>query len=515
MDFTSRQNEARELLSGPQRHTLLVGGSRSGKTTLLVNRVGLRALKAPVSRHAILRFRSNAARSSISLDTLPKVFRLCFPDIRLTEHRQDGFFELPNSSQIWVGGLDDKDRVEKILGNEYATMLFNECSQIPYSSVVTARTRLAQVVGNLKQRAYYDLNPGGKSHWTNAEFGPQHIDPVSRKPLSNPHDFARMFMNPVDNLPNLSPEYLDSLAHLPARHRARFYEGIYTDELDNAFWSLEAIDRARCVMSEDGKPLDVPMMRRVVVAIDPSGAGAKNENKRNDDIGIVVGGLGFDNRVYLLADVTCNGPPEVWGRTAIAAYHKWGADRIVAEVNFGGDMVSYVIRSLDPGIAVQVLTASRGKAVRAEPVSVLYEEKQDKARHAGYFPELEDQLVNFSPAGYGGERSPDRADAWVWAVTDLVLSSNAEGWITYYKELVEGGSKPIEAKTDNRPWAQAIEPKPTEDNLMDVYRATLAELMPGAKTCATCNKPLGSSRRTDGVHSWHVECAPPKPELVR
>src|SRR4051812_24253530 len=116
-ELTGRQAEANELLSGDQRHTLLVGGSRSGKTTVLVRAIMVRALRAPNSRHVILRFRNNAARVSIALDTLPSVQRKCFPGVPLVEHRQDGYFKLPNDSEIWIGGLDDKERVEKILGN--------------------------------------------------------------------------------------------------------------------------------------------------------------------------------------------------------------------------------------------------------------------------------------------------------------------------------------------------------------------------------------------------------------
>ena len=501
-ELSPKQRLADDLLASSARYVALVGGSRSAKTTLIVRAIGLRAARFPNSRHAILRFRANAARASISLDTLPKVFRLFIPDVPISEHRQDGYWRLPNSSEIWIGGLDDKDRVEKILGQEYATIFLNECSQIPYSSALTAYTRLAQNIPGLKQRAYHDLNPGGKGHWTNRLFG-SHTDPMSGKPISNPDEYVRAFLNPIDNIKNLDQEYLEALKRMPERHRKRFYEGVYTDENENAFWSIESIDRARC------EPADAPKMRRINVAIDPSGASAK-EDKRSDDIGIVVGGLGFDNRVYLLDDVTVNGPPEVWGRRAIAAFYKWRADRIVAETNFGGDMVSYVIRSLDPNVPVTVVTASRGKAIRAEPVSVLYETQQDKARHAGNFPELEDQLVNFSPAGFSGERSPDRADAWIWSVTDLVLTSNAEGWIEYYKQIVEAGRQLPEVVSSNRPWKQAGEqrqpPTEREEDLMEIYRATFSELQAGPVVCATCKKPIGSTRVTDGISIWHPDC---------
>jgi len=152
------------------RHICAVGGSRSGKTFFIVRAIMTRALRGDGSRHAILRHRANAARQSIWLDTLPNVNRICFPDFPFVEHRQDGFWEGPNGSQIWVGGLDDKDRVEKILGNEYSTIFLNECSQISYASALLVRTRLAQSVPGLTQRMYYDLNPVGKMHWTNVLF---------------------------------------------------------------------------------------------------------------------------------------------------------------------------------------------------------------------------------------------------------------------------------------------------------------------------------------------------------
>ncbi len=150
------------------------------------------ALPRPSSRHAILRFHANAARASISLDTLPNVMRLCFPRIKLKEHRQDGFFELPNGARIWVGGLDDKERVEKILGLEYVSIFLNEASQIPYASALVAFTRLAQTIENVAQRAYVDLNPVAKSHWTNLLFGEKR-DPISMQKLADPEELRALF----------------------------------------------------------------------------------------------------------------------------------------------------------------------------------------------------------------------------------------------------------------------------------------------------------------------------------
>lgn len=423
------QRRATALMTGPQRHTLLVGGARSGKTFLLVRAITVRALREDHTRHAILRYRANAARASIALDTLPKVMRICWPHIQITEHRQDGYFELQNGSQIWIGGLDDKARVEKILGQEYATMYFNECSQIPYDSILVARTRLAQRCHMMRQRAYYDLNPSGSNHWTNLEFG-RHVDPISRRPLADPQNYRRAFVNPNDNAENLTPEFLASLANLPERQRRRFYEGVYVDEIDGALWTLD--DLEACRVDQRFPSLDEDRCRwlaeklglaEIVVSVDPSGATGREE-ERSDEVGVVVAGRTHGGVACLLEDLSLNAPPERWAAVVADAHRRWRADRVVAESNYGGPMVRTVLRTASPNIPVRLIHASRGKHVRAEPVSVLYQPDASgvrRAMHVGRFPDLEDQLVNFSSAGYQGTRSPDRADAWIWAVTDLVV----------------------------------------------------------------------------------------------
>lgn len=440
---TERQKEAQNLLGGGQRHTLLVGGSRSGKTTLLVHEIARRALHADGSRHAILRLHANAARASIALDTLPKVFRLWFPNDPLKRHRTEGYFSLENESEIWIGGLDDQERVEKILGKEYATIFLNECSQIPYASVLIALTRLAQVTRDLPQAAFYDLNPTGKGHWSNVLFG-ELRDPVSRQPLSNPEDYARMSLNPGDNAANLSAAYLKSLEALPERQRKRFFEGVYIDELAGALFGYETIARAR--VAELAKARCV----RVVVAVDPSGAAGRDDEKA-DEIGIVVAAKGDDGHAYVLADRSLRDAPAVWGRVVAQAYHEFKADRIVAEDNFGGEMVRFVIRAADANATVHTVSASRGKVLRAEPVSALYE--QGLVHHVGRFAVLEDQLCALTTAGYRGEGSPDHADALVFAITDLLLNEPA-AIIEYYRVRSEAGrSAPAASgmRTDDAP----------------------------------------------------------------
>ena len=209
--FSAAQEAARELLEGQARYVCLAGGARSGKTFLITRAIVERAIQAPDSRHALLRLHTNHARASIALDTLPTVMRRCFGDIGWKEYRQDGFVALENGARLTITGLDNRERVDKILGLEFVSVFLNEASQIPYESALVAFTRLAQVVPGLVQRAYVDLNPTSKTHWTNVLFGDKR-EPTSMQPLNAPDVYARAFLNPADNATNLTPAFLASLA---------------------------------------------------------------------------------------------------------------------------------------------------------------------------------------------------------------------------------------------------------------------------------------------------------------
>jgi phage terminase large subunit-like protein len=415
-ELTPRQQEANRLLGGEATHVLLRGGARSGKTFLIIRAIVTRAL-AYESRHAVLRFRFNHLKGSVIYDTLPKVMKLCFPEVEGHLDKSDWFFSLPSSgggrSEIWFGGLDDKERTEKILGQEYSSILLNECSQIPLASRHMAITRLAQNTP-LRLRAFYDCNPPAKGHWTYRLFtekkDPDRLSPLPKDLAAN---YAEFRINPEDNKQNLPPGFLAELQSLPERQRRRFYEGEYGEVTDGALWTLESLDAGRLM---DG---ELPEMKVVVVSVDPSGASGP-EDKRSDEIGISVCGLGADGKGYVLEDLSGRYSPggeQGWGKIAADAWERWSASRVVAETNFGGAMVREVIRAANPLIPFREVKASRGKIARAEPISYLFE--QNKAVLAGRFPKLEDQLCAMTAAGYAGDRSPDRADAMVWGLTDL------------------------------------------------------------------------------------------------
>jgi len=413
-----KQQEAQHLLASDATYIMLFGGSRSGKTFLLVRNVCFRALKAAKSRHAILRFRFNAIKASVVMDTFPKVMGLAFPGVNYTLNKTDFYAEFENGSQIWFGGLDDKERTEKILGMEFATIYINESSQVPWASVGIAITRLAQLATQqiegrpdtvLKPRMYFDCNPPSKAHWSYNVFIEKR-DPDTKLPHHRPDDYAFFQINPQDNAENLSSNYLDTLKGLSSRLQKRFLLGEFADATPNALFHDETLDKWRVL---DGQ---LPDFVRVVVGVDPSGSG-DSDNADNDAIGICVGALGTDGIAYLLEDCTVKAGPVTWGKIATDAYDRHDADIIVGEINYGGAMVQHVIQTARPRTPYKQVTATRGKAVRSEPFSSLYE--QGKIRHVGYFRDLEDELVAFSTIGYTGGKSPNRADAWIWVLAEL------------------------------------------------------------------------------------------------
>jgi phage terminase large subunit-like protein len=183
------------------------------------------------------------------------------------------------------------------------------------------------------------------------------------------------------------------------------------EDFPGALWTRSILDRANA-------PVNIPDMTRIVVAVDASGARSAYDESA-DSIGIIVSGKGIDGRGYVLADRSCKLSPAGWGRRACEAFHEFNADRLIYERNFGGAMVEHVIKTADPSVACKEVVASRGKVVRAEPISALYE--QNRISHVGSLPELEDQMCLMTSDGYMGDGSPDRVDALVWALSDLMI----------------------------------------------------------------------------------------------
>ena len=259
-----------------------------------------------------------------------------------------------------------------------------------------------------------------KDSWDNLMFGlrigtkPQAVVTTTPKPIKVIKELladertATTRGHTLENKDNLAPDFL--------RYIMRKYEGTrlgrqelageMLDDNPDALWERGRIDELRVKKHPD--------LIRVVVGVDP----AATANEESSDTGIVVAGIAPVNgemHGYILDDLTLKGTPDQWATAAVTGYHKAKADKIIGEVNNGGDMVGYTVRTVDKSVAFKSVHASRGKYVRAEPVSALYE--QGRVHHVGFFSDLEDQLCEWEP----GDTSPDRLDALVWALTELML----------------------------------------------------------------------------------------------
>lgn len=213
----------------------------------------------------------------------------------------------------------------------------------------------------------------------------------------------------TDNAANLAATFLSEMQRRYAGTELGRQEldGELVEDLKGALWQRAWI--------EDARTSTVPELHRIVVGVDPP----VTTGEKADACGIVVAGVGRDGRAYVLADKTVQGlAPNEWARAALTAYHDNEADRIVAEVNQGGDLVEAVIRQIEANVPITKVRATRGKWLRAEPVAALYAE--GKVAHVGQHAELEDEMLAFGNDGRAAGKSPDRLDAMVWALTELM-----------------------------------------------------------------------------------------------
>lgn len=225
---TEVQKQAIPVLKNNQ-YSALYGGARSGKTTIILYALIIRACKAK-STHAIIRKTFNSLKRTIFNGSFPKVMHLCFPDLKVHYNRSDYIATFPNGSEIHFIGVDDGKRADKVLGLELSSIYFNEASEIDYGSVQVVISRLAEK-NILKKRVYYDLNPSTRSHWTYDLFV-RKLNPVSSEPLENPEKYGYLQMNPVDNKEHIDPEYLKILEAMPEADRNRFLHGMFSDSSD-------------------------------------------------------------------------------------------------------------------------------------------------------------------------------------------------------------------------------------------------------------------------------------------
>lgn len=259
--------------------------------------------------------------------------------------------------------------------------------------------------------------------WDQLQFGmrlgtdPKQIITTTPKPLPLIREIMKYSYTHVtrgstyDNEANLARSFFYQVVERYAGTRLGRQEidAEILEDVPGAMFSRDDIEKNRRI-SFEGE------LNRIVVAVDPSGTAGSDHQ---DAVGIVVAGKTRDKHAYIIDDRTINASPKTWAGRAVDAFHEYDADEIIAEANFGGEMVRSTIQSVDPLVPVKIVHASRGKHIRAQPVASLYE--QGRVHHIGQFSELEDQLAFFTHEGYMGVGSPNNADAAVWALTDLLI----------------------------------------------------------------------------------------------
>ena len=385
------------------RYKVLHGGRGSAKSWSVARVLLIRGTEEPLRILCAREFQNSLADS---------VHRLLADQIELLQ--LSAFYRVGKSAIIGANGTEFRfaglrHHISKIKSFEGFDIVWVEEGQTVSKNSFDV---LIPTIRKAGSEIWVTLNPDLEDDdaWQRFVVGPPRADAIVQP------------VNWMDN-PWLTDELRAEKDHLKARD-IDAYENVWggrcRSHVENALWKMEIFgaNRERAPETEKEREVLLSKLTRVVVAIDPSGCAGEND-KRSDEVGIVVAGVGHDGIARILEDATGRYSPNDWANRALALYDRWKADRIVAETNYGGAMVESTIHTVRSTAPVKLVTASRGKVQRAEPVAAIY--SQGKVRHVGHFADLERQYCHFSTAGYMGARSPDHADAAIWALTELMI----------------------------------------------------------------------------------------------
>ena len=396
--------------------TLAYGSARGGKSYLFAWVIIIRALAYNESQHIVLRQVGNSIKTTIWI-TFLEVLRL-FDGLRakVTLNLSELTITFPNNSTIVFAGVQDEERIQKILGAEYATIFLNEIVDIPHATYEVITSRLN---GNwyddrgkrCELKLLADCNPKTTKHWVYQQWLEKRV-PNTTRDLEDAHDYAWCRFDAESN-PSVDENYYRRLKNQSAASQKRFVEGEWAEEVEGALFRSEDIENHRrpTPSTED---FDL-----TVVSVDP----ATTANETSDETGIIVMGV-IDGHCYPIADLSGRYRPEEWGRIVVDAYNEYRCACVRIETNQGGDAMVHVIRSIDRTVNVKTFhaAAGQGKNMRAQPVAA---EMAAGRIHLPTTPmaELESQLLAMT-GDYDRKRgkSPDRLDAFVYAVSELVLA---------------------------------------------------------------------------------------------
>ena len=379
-----------EPLLKPARYKGAHGGRGSGKSWFFADLAVERCLIRQGSRGVCIREVQKSLKDSSKRLIEDRIRALDLADLFKPKMAE---IETPGGGLVMFQGMQDHtaDSIRSLEGVDWAWV--EEAQTLSARSLELLRPTIRAPGSEI----WFSWNPRSPS------------DPVDEllRGLELPPEAVVVQANYQDN--PMFPAELEAERKWDETHRrsryAHVWLGDYEPQAEGAIW-----DRATLHQHRWHEP---PDLSRIVVGVDP----AISAETGSDMHGIVVAGLGEDGRAYVLDDVSTKGAPRIWANRVAAAFDKWSADAVVVERNQGGDMVRMTLETVRPGLPIIEVVATRGKHVRAEPIASLY--SFGRVSHVGTWPDLEDQLCLFTAAGYEGEGSPDRADALIWALTEL------------------------------------------------------------------------------------------------
>lgn len=380
------------------RTWLILGGRGSGKTRAGAEWTRLQATSAEspaAGRIALIGETLDQVRS-VMVEGVSGLLSVHPPDDRPTFQPSRRQVTWPNGAVAQLFSAEDP---ESLRGPQFAAAWADEIAKWKYAEEVWDMLQFGLRLGNSPRQVITTT--------------PRPV-PILKRIMADQSTVTTR-VRTADNADNLAPAFL---AEITRRYSGTLLglqelEGEIIEDQGGALWRRDWLEETRVTAA--------PPLRRIVVAVDPP----VTATATSDACGICVAGIGGDGRAYVLADRTLQGrEPHVWARAAVAAYREFAADRIVAEVNQGGDLVLGILRQIDPAVPIRMVRATRGKWVRAEPVAALYAE--GRVAHVGHHGDLEAQMLSFRAGEAAGGKSPDRVDALVWALTDLVLDAPAE-----------------------------------------------------------------------------------------
>lgn len=405
------------------------GSSRGGKSWTFIKLMVLRAQRFPGSSHLIVRKTSASVKTTI-WKTLIAVLKDMGIYHTVSMNSTEYTIRFENDSEIVCGGVQD-DQLDKILGSEWQTIFFNEATNISYDAYETVTTRLN---GNwfdargtrCELKVYIDCNPTTYGSWIYKLFLEQ-VVPGTKRELEGAEEYGWLKFD-ADSNPSVDPAYYRRLRNKSKTNQARFLEGEWSPEVEGALFRMEDIERYRQAAPSKEK------FDMIVVSVDP----ATTSLETSDETGIIVAGV-LDKHVYILEDLSCRKQPEEWGNIVVKAYREWGAACVRIETNQGGDAWSSIIRQIDRSVTIKHYhaAAGMGKNVRAQPVAA---EMAAGRIHLPFEPmeELEAQLIVMTgdfDRNPKRNKSPDRLDAMVYAVAELVLADNGPSGVMLSKPV--------------------------------------------------------------------------------